>query len=575
MIQPILLFALLFSSSFLFGQMNLVPVSLDERIIKSSVIVEGTVIEQSCFRGITKNHIYTENRIQIQSVLKGASAKEISIITEGGQLENQMMIASDLLKLKKGETGIFFCVEAKANLRKQGSFETYSGPQGFIKINLVANSATDPFNKYNAEDLRTLIETKTGQKRISVAERTAVNRSTSLIPFITDISPDNVSAGTNNTITITGSGFGNSRGGSSVGFANADDGGQTSIKPIDSQYKSWSDSQIIVEVPTEAGTGTIEVTVGGITGSSAEELTIPFARTQFEYEGKIQSAILVDVMAGGYPWRMYSGFYNDSLARTSFTRAFNRWRCVSGVNWFLGSVTDVDKTDRDNLNIIRFDEGEELPAGVLGVCYSYYEGCTENQWYVSEYDIVFDDDANWEFGPDAPIIGEYDFETVAVHELGHGHQLGHVINSQDLMHYSITTGISKRQPSSADIDGAKLVLSQSSKSICNFGAMKPLTSDVCEDSYFAYFESEPPTIYPLPVTSTLYISYFLTDDQDVDVRLIDLTGKTVSILAQGRQKKGEHTIVEDVSAFGLAKGMYILKSNINNHEYASRVISIN
>jgi hypothetical protein len=226
------------------------------------------------------------------------------------------------------------------------------------------------------------------------------------------------------------------------------------------------------------------------------------------------------------------------------------------------------------LNIIRFDQGEELPNNVLGVCYSYYSACREGQWYIAEYDIVFDDDANWEYGPANAVTPKFDFESVAFHELGHGLQLGHVINPQDVMHYAIAPGTQQREPIQNDIDCAKLVLSQS-KALCDYAAMKQITADVCDDSYFAYFESKPPRIYPIPLeTGSINITYFLTDDQEINIDLIDLTGKRVMEIMSGFQKKGEHTITKDLSSQTLATGVYILRSHINNTDYTSKMISI-
>ena len=45
--------------------------------------------------------------------------------------------------------------------------------------------------------------------------------------------------------------------------------------------------------------------------------------------------------------------------------------------------------------------------------------------------------SSWYFGAGTIADEEIDFETVALHELGHGHQLGHVINSSNVMHYTI------------------------------------------------------------------------------------------------------------------------------------------
>lgn len=73
-------------------------------------------------------------------------------------------------------------------------------------------------------------------------------------PTITGISPS--SGAPETSATISGSGFGSSQGGSSVNF-----NGTTATS-----ITSWSDSQIVLNVPDGATSGPVAVTVGNITG---------------------------------------------------------------------------------------------------------------------------------------------------------------------------------------------------------------------------------------------------------------------------------------------------------------------
>jgi hypothetical protein len=59
------------------------------------------------------------------------------------------------------------------------------------------------------------------------------------------------------------------------------------------------------------------------------------------------------------------------------------------------------------------------------------------KWVVKEMDIVFSANDNWSFDRNRIAFDQFDFETVAVHELGHAHMIGHVNDNDDLMHYSI------------------------------------------------------------------------------------------------------------------------------------------
>jgi hypothetical protein len=100
---------------------------------------------------------------------------------------------------------------------------------------------------------------------------------------------------------------------------------------------------------------------------------------------------------------------------------------------------------------------------------------------VNELDIIFDDGSNiapltWEFGPSTPTISEYDFETVAVHELGHGHQLGHVVSPGAIMHYAISNGSANRSLGANDLAGGNFVQAKSEiANVCGPGAMSAFT----------------------------------------------------------------------------------------------------
>jgi PKD repeat protein len=313
---------------------------------------------------------------------------------------------------------------------------------------------------------------------------------------ITGISPTTITAGTFSVLTITGSGFGATQGTSFVEFKNADDGGATFIQPHSTQYVSWSNTQIQVMVPTKAstlcgtaGTGQVRVTVAGSPTLSAQTLTISYGHLNAAYTGTAAPTQIRDTRhvtlngAGGITWQMYTGFDANAAAKASFLRAFQTWRCATYINWVLGATTSLNTIAGDGTNLIRFDIGAELPAGVLGRCTSYWSGCftgTVVNYYVSELDICFDDATNWQFGTALATGTQYDFESVAVHELGHGHQLSHVINSADVMHYAIANAQNKRTLNTDDINGGNAVMTRNlSGGICGKTVMTPLNSTNC------------------------------------------------------------------------------------------------
>src|SRR5262249_24993888 len=143
-------------------------------------------------------------------------------------------------------------------------------------------------------------------------------------------------------------------------------------------------------------------------------------------------------------------------------RAMDTWTCATNVNWNISSTpTSTDVVASDGLNVIRFDNGSELSPGVLGVGTSYWSytfGSSENYWKATEMDITIDDGTNWNYGPAAPNVSQYDLESVLLHELGHLHQFNHVINTAAVMHFSISNGTMKRTLLSTDINGGNLLM---------------------------------------------------------------------------------------------------------------------
>ncbi|MDO8992713.1 MAG: matrixin family metalloprotease, partial [Daejeonella sp.] len=256
---------------------------------------------------------------------------------------------------------------------------------------------------------------------------------------ITSFSPNTTSAGTGSQVTITGSGFGPGPATANkyVEFANSDNGGLTGVKPALVEYVSWADNQIVVIVPSGAGTGAINVYNGTTTIVSSANLTVSY---NIINASTYQVKHVNSNTQGGYNWQLEKGFDAQSNAKNSFLKSLSAWKCFTGINWNVGTSTPANQTGRDGINIVRFDTGAELPAGVLGVAYTYYTSCGSNKWEISETDLVFDKERTWNFEDALPGPSQSDFQSVVLHELGHAHSLGHVIDNSDLMHYTIAPG---------------------------------------------------------------------------------------------------------------------------------------
>ncbi|OUR93195.1 hypothetical protein A9Q87_05790 [Flavobacteriales bacterium 34_180_T64] len=522
--KHVILFVLCTSltSTISLAQEFLKEISLNEQVLSSTQIIEGKVISRTSFWDANHHNIYTANTVEVYKVFKGQSTLEtIEVITSGGTvgLDNEEVTPS--LELRDNDMGVFLLQDSTILLSSNSQlsrFKSNSSVQGFFKYNLINNSVSNPFVKHFGitsefyNELMTL--TNSGfinVNSISVDNLISQNQAFRGGSVINNFTPSSITAGTKSILTINGAGFGATNG--TVGFRDSNDGGTSYFVALDSQIISWSNTQIQIEVPDRAGSGTIQVN-GFITSGSS--LAVPYAETNVESDAvssgtfvAYQNRHVNDNASGGYTWQMQTDFDANASAKASFLRAFDSWICETGINWINGAVTTTDVVASDGINIIRFDNGAELPVGVLGRCTTRSSGCfinggTSLAWYVSELDIQFNDTTNWNYGPSTPTFTQYDFESVAVHELGHGHQLVHVIDSNAIMHYSISNGDSNRVLGANDIAGAEDVQTRSnSSSVCSQTAMTDFDCNPLSVSDAILEENI--SMYPIPAKSSLFI----------------------------------------------------------------------
>jgi PKD repeat protein len=496
------------------AQCSMVEVPLSERSNNATLIVEGKVVSQNSFWNTNHTMIYTSNEIEVYKIFKGTVAgTTVNVITVGGTVGYDRVTTDVMLSLKINDVGVFTLappthmhnLPAVSSLVPQ--YETYASAQGFVKYDMNSLTATDPFHTYSNIETD-LYPSVTAPDRRSYVEVQPFNTHSAAhygpnptVQSISSFSPTTVTAGTGTTLIINGSGFGATQGSGTVGFKNADDGGATYITPLATQYLSWTNTQIKVQVPANAGTGTIQVTQG-VTTTSASTLTVSYAHLNVDFDpGSGTEAYQTDHVddngSGGYTWQMNANVSGNASESAAFMRAFDSWRCTTGINWVIGSNTSINDAVSDGTNVICNDNAAPLSAGILGVCFSYWSGCASGPtivWYVNELDIIFDDGSNispltWQYGPALPTSSQYDFESVCVHELGHGHQLGHVIASGQIMHYALSNGASNRTLSANDIAGGNFVQAKSVvANVCGPGAM---TNHTCSSPPVADFVGTP------------------------------------------------------------------------------------
>ena len=573
-----------------YSQTLLERVSLGGQVTNSSLVLEGKVISKKSFWNSDNTMIYTANLVEVYKIFKGEYIENVEVITVGGTVGLNAMVSSTSLKLRDGDVGIFTLYDAidtqvnKKDTQKQ--FKPYSSSQGFYKYNLDDDFASNPFGKKSGiqsllyKEIMNITKSnfiEVSKLNTSSSPNKTISTNKTNAPAITNFSPTSAAAGTKQILTINGSGFGATKG--KVGFSSADDGATSFFNALNTQIITWSDTQITVEIPSEAGTGKIRVTDNStpspLNTISSSDLTINYSESNIDYDpdgsGSLEPVAYKvqhfdQNLSGGYRWIMQNDFFNDVEhpgAKASFERALETWRCTTKINWTISpNPTFFDNNANDGTNVVRFDNGSELPNGVLATCYSWYEGCgtyPNLNWYVASLDIVFDDNAPWNFGPDPTTNLQYDFQSVALHELGHGHQLGHVVDTNnDVMHYNISLAEDQRILGPSNITAANNVqLRSTTTSVCSKGSMTNYSGSCALGIEDETLNNEV-TIYPNPAKNQFFIKNESTLNLS-KVIIYDVSGRLISKIDFINAKK-----TETINLQGASKGLYFVNIYSDN-----------
>ncbi|SFC73407.1 Por secretion system C-terminal sorting domain-containing protein [Algibacter lectus] len=538
------------------AQVMLKEIPLAQQIESSSLVVEGKVISKESFWNADHTNIYTVNTVEVYKVFKGQPATTVQVVTKGGTVGTMAQKVSPSLNLDTNDVGVFTLTNDAVD--HANAFRAYAGVQGFYKYDLNRNVVTNPFHKMEGvESVYTEILSKTKSNFSEVLKFDALELANKaaksakvLAPSSITYSPGEISAGTESVLTITGAGFGSVKG--SVGFANSSDGGVSTTYALSTQVLTWTDTRITVEVPSLAGTGVITVVdANGDLSTSEDVLIVSFALLNNNNSGQAYLAQHYgDNGNGGFTWSQNSSFSANTAAAAAFLRALDTWRNETKINWMLGEDTSETDSGIDNLNLIGFSA--TLPEGYLGETIVYYDSCNSADWVVAEVDVLFTSEENWDYGPNLPFF-DIDFESVALHELGHAHLLDHVIDSEDLMDFDIGPGQVTRTLSSTNKEAGDIIVAKSTtNSVCDYQLMTlysgqlSVEEDVLESGI---------DLYPNPANE----AFFLKKASSINLQSVviyDVNGRLIS-----KHDASNTSGVQTISLSGISKGLYFVNIN--------------
>lgn len=529
---------------------QLYQIPVDEKFHAASVIAEATVTNQQSFWNSSQTMIYTASTLQVHKLFKGnLPVGSFQIITQGGTVDNYSVEVSELLQLRKGETGIFFCMPNALNIKLPGTqqilMDVYSSTQGFLKYDAEMKNAFAPFVKYSIQNLYRYLQQKTGKAPMHLSSLPIFQQASSsgtAALGISSFSPGLVYGGAindpdHNVLTINGSDFGNNPANrAAVRFKNADNDDTNPdyvIRYDDPEIISWADNRIEVRVPSKAATGFFSVMVNdGTSVRSIVPLQVYYSVLTANFSGNIHEPRMMDTDGSGGYTLSYSNSssgngvnFNNSPIKATFDRAIRTWQEIIGVKYKIGNAVSTQAINaEDDINLIVIDNANttvpRLAQGVLAVTYSYFAKCVSPGFDAQKagFDILIRNDnfstGNIDFTTEAcfPPRGEYDLETVLLHELGHSINLAHVyddaafstpddyntLNPSTLMHYSILDYSNRRTPDGSAVQGARYAIIPQNNTYGNCGLstreMQPATQikselDGC------------PAIFPLTATT--------------------------------------------------------------------------
>lgn len=315
---------------------------------------------------------------------------------------------------------------------------------------------------------------------------------------ITNLNPTKVNAGTGDIITITGYQFGNNMG--TIQMKNADDGG-TSWVDLDSyDITQWTDTEIKVRIPSvlpinvtnpnqykTPGTGKLNVIAQS--GSMAEtpelevyyswrnDVRFNFAKTKIYFAGRdsVYDENKIDQQLG-YSFILNPNLTNNSQAMSCVRKAIDDWICATEIRWQIDDYTAVLTDSLDTISSIKFGPtGQSNVLGETNVWHLVCNDLTNNPLpFNPDIDITISNAPNhtWFYDSTGMIdqdAGKYDFYSVILHELGHGHLLKHVNNPNDLMYWESDFHASMNIPwqnrktffSNSNLDGGMEIVNQS------------------------------------------------------------------------------------------------------------------
>lgn len=455
--------------------------NLEELIDLSEFIIEGEIVKQHSFWDANGANILTAHDIKVAQSTSTLKQAVVTVHTIGGCVNDDCVVFSNQPTFQKGDYGIFFASKASENMSaKSGAYALTltAGQLNFINL----RSETTEFNikneSHSAKAIFEKVEKQTG-KTFAYQEKLKDELAYKKAASVTSISPLNIPADGTRVLSIRGNGFGSLTDNAKIYMLNPNfSSGKSYVAIPKSFITKWNNTLIQIKVPSfDIRTNFPGVASGPvkIISSSGAEVTST-QKVNVTYNQKKLDDQPIDLIShsnnGEIPFYVSNALKNDG-ALPAINRAFELWYCQTGIKFKIAGYVNTKCYTNDNKNVISYDD--ECSITQLGFTRLAISMCSsKNDAYLRDLDIIINRDKKWSFDLEKDSDGTSDFASTILHEMGHAHLLGHVLNKDDILYPIIVSGENKKELNQANQNGGEAILLESKKqNVCT--SYKPVS----------------------------------------------------------------------------------------------------
>ena len=278
--------------------------------------------------------------------------------------------------------------------------------------------------------------------------------------------------------------------------------------------------------------------------------------------------------------------YKNGALKVVIEKALRDWTCATGIHWLLGADTALigNAVLNDSINYITFSSLGVDPLNgstVLAYTSNYAVNCINTKIAHTEIDLEISDIVNWfceTLVNNSVPSGQRDVYAVILHELGHAHNLNHVINSNSIMNYAYNhnTRMIEIYNDNSSIQGGNWILN-ASMSISFLGCtafdnIQLHPSPLCDPLYFSVdniYDYDFIKLFPNPSSSIINLQFKKIIRDNVNIKISDIQGK-IFIDKTVDNTQNNNTIQLDIQE--LNTGIYFLSVKDGNKLLTYKII---